>query len=205
MAKNKVCLFFFLIVGVFSFTHCQTNKLAGRYMDNKIYGIKHDLNLHKDSTFQYVIMEGLASDTIVGEWNIFEHKQIILTPSKVESYHIESKCDTCAESLRIKTYSLPDNFELNKPHIRVYAKGELIEDGITNSVKNAIVQQADSIQINYFGFKPYVFIPQEENNAITCVFLIEEQQIFLQRKIVLEIKKSKLVTEKGRTLKKHLE
>jgi hypothetical protein len=205
MAKNKVCLFVYLMFGVFSFIHCQNIKLAGRYVENKTYGIKHDLNLLKDGSFQYVIMEGLASDTIVGEWNIFEHKQIILTPTKIKSYHIESKCDSCAESFRIKTYALPDNFELNKPHVKVYAKGELIEDGITNSVKNAIIQKADSIQINYFGFKPYVFIPQKENNAIACVFLIEEQQILLQREIVLKIDKNKLVTEKGRILKKHLE
>lgn len=204
MAKSKVNLFVCLLFGVFSFTHCQTTETAGRYVANESYGTKHDLSLHKDGSFKYIIKEGLASDTIIGKWNIIENKQMILTPQKIKGYHFESNCDTCAGSFCIKTYALPDKFELNKPSVKVYAKGEVIEDGITNSVKNIIMQKADSIQIDYFGFKQYVFIPQKRDNAIANVFLIEEQQLLLQRDITLKIKKSKLVTEKGMVLKKQL-
>jgi len=204
MAKSKVYLLAYLLFGVLPLANCQTPELIGHYVKNESYGTKHDLTLRKDSSFQYIIKEGLACDTIVGEWNIFEKKLIILTPKKTESYHIESNCDTCAGNFRINTYALPDNYELTKPNLKVYVKGEVIEDGITNSIKYAIMQKADSIQINYFGFQPYVFVPQKRNNAIVKLFLIEEQQALLQRNRTLNIKKNKLVTEKGMVLKKQL-
>ena len=204
MAKSKVYLLAYLLFGVLPLANCQTPELLGHYVENESYGTKHDLSLRKDSSFQYIIKEGLACDTVVGEWNIFEKKQIVLTPKKTKSYHIESNCDTCAGNFCIKTYALPDNYELTKPNVKVYVKGEVIKDGITNSIKYAIMQKVDSIQINYFGFKPYVFVPQKRNNAIVKVFLIEEQQELLQRNRILKIKKNKLVTEKGIVLKKQL-
>ena len=204
MAKSKVYLLAYILFGVLSLVNCQTPVLVGRYVENESYGIKHDLSLHKDGSFQYIIKESFTFDTIEGEWNISGKKQIILSPKKTKSYHIESHCDTCAGNFCIKTYAIPDNYELTKPNVKVYGKGGVIEDGITNSVKYAIMQKADSIQINYFGFKPYVFVPHKKNNVIVKVFLTEEQQELLQRNRTLKIKKNKLVTEKGMILKKQL-
>ena len=202
MAKNKVYLLTCLLFGVLSLANCQTLELAGYYVDCESYETKHDLSLHKDGSFQYILKEGLACDTIVGEWNIFEKKQIILTPIKTFSYHIESNCDTCSGNFNIKTYALPDNYELTKPEVKVYFIGEIIEVDITNSVNYSIIQKADSIQINYFGFKSYVFVPQERKNVIVKVFLVEERQEVLQRNRTLKIKKNKLVPVKGCILKK---
>lgn len=204
MVKSKIYLFACLLFGVFSHTTCQTIELAGRYIENEYYGTKHDLNLYKDGSFQYIIKEGISCDTILGEWDISKNKQMILIPKKIKSYHIESDCDTCAQYIRITTYALPDNYELNKPSVKVYAKGEVIEEGIANTVKNEIMQKADSVLINYFGFKPYVFVPPKRNNVIVRVFLIEEQQELLQRNRTYKIKKSKLVSETGMVLKKKL-
>jgi hypothetical protein len=64
------------------------------------------------------------------------------------------------------------------------------------------MQKADSLQINYFGFDSYRFIPQKRNDVVVNVFLIEAQQGLLQRDRILKIKKSKLITENGITLKK---
>lgn len=202
METIKLILFVYLLFEATPCANCQTPELAGYYVGCESYETKHDLRLHKDGSFQYILKEGLACDTIVGEWNIFEKKQIILTPIKTFSYHIESNCDTCSENYNIKTYALPDNYELTKPDLKVYVIGEIIEVGITNSVKYSIIQKADSIQINYFGFKSYVFVPQERKNVIVKVFLVEERQEVLQRNVTLKIKKNKLVPVKGCVLKK---
>ena len=202
MVKSKVYLLACLLFGVFSLTSCQTLELVGHYVENETYGTKHDLSLHKDGSFQYVVKEGLACDTILGDWDVDESKQVILTPKKIENYHIETDCDTCVGVFFIKTYALPDNYEINKPDVKVYAKGDVIEDRITNSVKDVIMQNADSIQINYFGFEPYVFIPQKKRNAMANVFLIEEQQRLLQKDRTLKIKKKKLIIESGIKLRK---
>ncbi|MGE5428582.1 MAG: hypothetical protein ACM3O8_11855 [Methylococcaceae bacterium] len=202
MAKSKIFLFTYLLFGAFSLSNGQAVKLVGHYVGGVSYETKHDLSLFKDSSFQYILKEGLACDTILGNWNVLENKRIILSPKKTKNYHNESKCDTCAGKFYIKTYSLPDSYELNKPVVKVYNKGTIIEDGIINSLGNVIMQKADSIQINYFGFEPYTFTPQNKNGVIVNVFLIEEQQGVLQRDRILKIKKSKLVTEKGLELKK---
>jgi len=202
MVKSKIFLFTYLLFGVFSLSNCQTVKLVGHYIGGVSYGTKHDLRLFKDGSFQYILKEGLACDTILGDWNVLENKRMILSPKKTENYHNESKCDTCAGKFYIKTYALPDSYELNKPIVKVYDKGSIIEDGIINSLGDVIMQKADSIQINYFGFEPYTFTPKNKNNVIVIVFLIEEQQRVLQRDKILKIKKSKLVTEKGIVLKK---
>jgi hypothetical protein len=202
MEKSKVYLLACLLLVVFFLTSCQTFELAGHYVANESYGTDHDLSLNKDSSFQYVIKEGLACDTILGYWQVDDNKQLILVPNKKESYLIQTDCDTCAGIFYIKTYALPDNYEMSMPYIKVYAKGHVIESGITNSVKDIIMQKADSVQINYFGFEPYVFIPQKKRNAIIDVFLVEEQQRLLQKDKKLKIKKNKFVTESGMKLKK---
>ena len=202
MEKSKVYLLAYLLFGVVFFTNCQTLELAGHYIENESYGVKHDLSLYKNGSFLYVLKEGLACDTILGVWDVVENKQITLTPKKTGSYHVELDCDTCAGVFYIKTYALPDGYELNKPSINAYSKGEIIADGLTNTVKYVIMQKVDSIQINYFGFEPYVLIPQKKNNIVANVFLIEEQQRLLQRDRTLKIKKDKLVTESGIKLKR---
>lgn len=204
MAKIKVYLLIHLLLGCLPLAICQTLELAGYYVGCESYETKHDLRLHKDGSFQYILKAGLMCDTIVGEWNVFEKKQIILTPIKIFSYHIESNCDTCSGNFYIKTYALPENYELTKPKVKVYVIGEIIEVGITNSIKSSIIQRADSIHINYYGFKSYVLVPQKRKNVIVKVFLIEEQQEVLQRNVTLKIKKNKLVPEKGCVLKKNV-
>jgi hypothetical protein len=78
----------------------------------------------------------------------------------------------------------------------------VIKDGMIDFVGNTIMQKADSIQINYFGFESYTFMPQNEKNAVANIFLIEEQQGLLQRDRILRIKGRKLITEKDIILKK---
>jgi hypothetical protein len=204
MGKNKIFVFTFMFFGAFSLSYSQTVKLVGHYVEGESYGTRHDLNLLKDGSFLYIVKEGLACDTISGDWTVLENKQIILTSKKTEDYHIETKCDSCSGKYYIRTYALPDNYELKKPNVKVYDKGTIIEDGIINIVGTAIMNNADSIQINYFGFQPYTFIPHNKNNVIVNVFLIEEQQRVLQRDRILKIKKRNLVMENGMVLKKQL-
>ena len=158
MGKSKFFVFTYMLFGVYSLSSCQTSKLAGHYVEGESYRTKHDLNLFKDGSFQYIIKEGLACDTILGDWTVLENKQMILSAKKTEDYHNETKCDTCAGKYYIKTYALPDNYELNKPSVKVYDKGMIIEDGIINLVGDVIMHKADSIQINYFGFEPYTLL-----------------------------------------------
>ena len=76
-----------MLFGVFTLSSCQTVKLAGHYVEGESYGTKHDLNLFKDGSFQYIIKEGLACDTILGDWTVLENKQLILSTKKTEDYH----------------------------------------------------------------------------------------------------------------------
>jgi hypothetical protein len=202
MAKNKVYLLTYLLFGVFSFINCQTLELIGHYAENESYDSNHNLFLKKDGSFQYIVKEGLSCDTILGNWYVVKNKHVILTPKKTEAYHVEIRCDTCVNTFYIRTYALQDGYVLSKPNIKVFTKGSIVKDEITNSLKFAIMQNADSIQVNYFGFEPYVFIPQNKNNVIANIFLEEEQQKMLQKDIILKIKKSKLVTESGIILRK---
>lgn len=119
MARSKILFFIFLLFGALSLSYCQTVKLVGHYVGGISYETRHDLNLFKDGSFQYIIKEGLSCDTILGDWNIKENKQMILSPEKIKSYHIESKCDTCASSFFIRTYALLDNYELTKPSVKL--------------------------------------------------------------------------------------
>ena len=208
MAKSKIFLLIYLLLVIFFHSNCQNignlSKFAGHYVENSPFGIKHDLRLFEDGSFQYIIKEGLANDTIFGNWKVKKNRQVILLPIKTGSYHFESMCDTCAGRIYIKIYAFPDNYELNKPNIKVYEKGVILENILINSMESIVMQKADSIQINYFGFKQYMFIPQNRDNVIVNVFLIEEKEILLQKDRILKVKKSKLVTDKGTTLKKQL-
>ena len=200
MGKSK--LFIFRLLSVFLLYSCQSVNLAGHYGEAESYGSKHDLNLFKDSSFQYIIKEGLACDTILGDWTVLENKKIILTPNKIVDYHNEAKCDTCEGKFYIKTYSLSDKYELINPFVRVYDKGMIIEDGIIHLVEDAIIQKADSIMINFYGFEPHTFAPQNKHDVIVNVFLIEDHQKVLQIDRILKIKKDKLVSETGKVVKK---
>ena len=202
MVKSKFFLITYILFGFFSLSNCQTIKLSGHYLENATYGTKHDLNLFENGSFQYIIKEGLACDTILGDWNVKGSKRIILSPKKIENYHRELKCDTCSSRLYIRTYALLDSYELTKPSVKIYSKGGIIEDGIINPIEGVIMQKVDSIQIDYFGFEPYMFMPQNKDDAIVSVFLIEEQSELLQKDRILKIKKSKLITEQGTTLRK---
>jgi hypothetical protein len=202
MVKSKIFLIAYLLLGVLSLSNCQTSKLAGCYVGNATYGTKHDLNLLIDGSFHYIIKEGLASDTILGDWNVKGNKQIILSPQKLLNYHREVNCDTCAGKFYIRAFSLLDGSELTQPNVKVYSKGIIVTNGIVNTIGDDVMQNADSIQINYFGFEPYLFRPQKRNNTIVHVFLIEEQQYLLQNDIVLRVKKNKLITESGIILRK---
>lgn len=202
MVRSKVFFITYILFGAFSLSYCQAVKLVGHYVGGVSYETRHDLKLFKDGSFQYIIKEGLSCDTILGDWNIKENKQMILTPEKIKSYHIESKCDTCASSFFIRSYALLDNYELTKPNVMVYSKGVIIKDGIINSIGDDVMQKADSIQVNYFGFEPYLFTPQNKSDAIANIFLIEEQRELLQKDRILRIKKNKLITEQGIMLRK---
>jgi len=202
MVKSKFFLITYILFGVFSLSNCQTVKLAGHYVEDASYGIKHDLNLFENGSFQYIIKEGLGRDTVLGDWNIKGSKQMILSPKKIENYHSEIKCDTCSSRFYIRIYALLDSYELTEPSVKIYSKGVIIKDGIINFIENVIMQKADSIQIDYFGFEPYVFMPQNKNDAIVSIFLIEEQSKLLQKDRILKIKKSKLITEQGAILRK---
>lgn len=202
MAKSKVYLLAYLLFGVFSFTNCQTLELIGHYSENETYGSNHNLFLKKDGSFQYIVKEGLSCDTILGSWSVVKNKQVILSPKKTEAYHVETRCDTCLNAFYIRTYALQDGYVLSKPNIKVFIKGMVVQDGIFNSLKYTIMQNTDSIQVNYFGFVPYVFVPKNKNNAIANIFLEEERQKILQKDIILKVKKSKLVTESGIILRK---
>lgn len=202
MVKSKFFLITYTLFGVFFLTNCQTVKLSGHYVENAPYGIKHDLNLFENGSFQYIIKEGLGCDTVLGDWIVKGSKQMILSPKKMENYHSELKCDTCSSKFYIRTYTLLDSYELTKPSIKIYSKGVIIKDGIINTIEDVIMQKADSIQIDHFGFEPYVFMPQNRNDAIVSVFLIDEQYELLHKDRILKIKKSKLITEQGAMLRK---
>lgn len=197
MAKSKLLLFIYLMFELFSFTNCQISKLGSHYVDKNSYETKHDLSLFNNGSFQYTIKEGLLYDTISGNWEFLRNKQIILKPWKMENYRIESKCDTCAGKFYIKTFALPDKDEIKKPSVKVYYDGAVLDTGINNNPEDVRIQNADSIQINYLGFEPYMFTPQNRNDVIVNIFLIEEQQRLLQRDIILKIKKNKLVSDEG--------
>lgn len=202
MVRSKILFITYILFGACSFSNCQAVKLLGHFVGGVSYETRHDLYLFKDGSFQYIIKEGLSCDTILGDWVIKKNKQMILTPEKIKSYHIEYKCDTCASSFFIRTYALLDNYELTKPSAMVYSKGVIIKDGIINSIGDDIMQKADSIQVNYFGFEPYLFTPQNKRDAIVNIFLIEKQRELLQKDRILRIKKNKLITEQGILLTK---
>jgi len=202
MERINACLIAYLLFGVVFCSNCQTVEYVGRYVGGESYETRYELRLYKNGSFQYVLKEGLACDTILGVWDVVENKIIVLRPEKFESYHIELDCDTCSGVFYIKTYSLHEDDKLNYPDVCVYSKGGVIAEGITNSIEHVVMQKADSIQINYVGFESYVFIPQKRYNTVAEVYLIEEKQMFLQIDITLKIRKNKLVTESGMKLKK---
>ncbi|KPK36495.1 MAG: hypothetical protein AMK70_02050 [Nitrospira bacterium SG8_35_1] len=206
MVKSKILQFIYLLFAVTAAANCQSvkdaTKFVGHYVYDSFYGTNYDLKLLKDGTFQFIVKEGLSYDTIGGNWNVLENRKIVLSPPKTNNYHIESECDTCNSKYYIRTYSLIDRYELTKPSVEIYNKGTLIKDGIINAVENTVIQNTDSIKINYFGFETYAYIPQNTGGIVADVFLKEVQQGVLQKDRILKIKKSKLITEKGIELTK---
>jgi hypothetical protein len=82
MVKNRVIFFMYFFFGVLVLANCQVGQLAGHYVEHESYGIKHELSLFNDSSFEYAVKEGLACDTLLGIWNVVNKKQIILSPKK---------------------------------------------------------------------------------------------------------------------------
>lgn len=202
--KSKILFISYLLFGVLSSSYCQTDVLVGHYIGGVSYETMHDLNLFKDGSFQFIIKEGLFCDTIFGHWNVMENKQMILKPIKIKSYHIESKCDTCSNDFFIKTFALLDKDELTGASIKVYSKGDIIKDGIANSIGYDIMQKADSIKVNYVGFESYLFTPQNKRTTIVNIFMLDELHEKLQKDVILNLQKNRILTKQGLKLIKQL-
>lgn len=200
----------YLIILVFIFYSCTSQKIAhGVYFENW-HDSYHSLKLNPDSTFIYTFKEGLLFDSISGKWRIVKSKLILnsfLSFKDTKSFLEYRICDTCHEGFNIKVIDFESKVDLQYTSLTAYNQGNVVSELATNEIGNVIIknQEVDSIKVDYVGYDSFTFMPNYNADSLIIINMKLEE---LRRKVITDgvwkIKKNQLVSPKGFVLRKLL-
>jgi len=193
----------FLIISFLIFYSCTSHKIIqGIYFD-RWFDTYHSLTLNPDSTFTFIIKEGLQKDSISGTWRIAKNKLILnsyITTKDTRSFHQNMKCDTCIVGIHIKVIDFETRYELQYAHLNAFIKGKIIQDETANQMGNVLFidEKIDSIRVAFVGFNSYTLIPDKNDNNLYYVNMKLEE---LNRKVIeneiWKINKNLIVSPEG--------
>lgn len=177
--------------------------LAGRYLDKyglDKYGSVHELSLFSDTTFVYLMVAGMMNDTVTGKWFV-GGREIVLIPSKTETYHVIRTCDPCQDKDFIKVYDAHYGDDIGRPYVHIYGQGRSIKSGFIDSL-DILAISFDSLKIDQLWYQPYWLIPKDKIGLAYDVYLKSERIQMREKKMKLKIKGKNLITESDLVLKR---